>query len=136
MRVNQPVTNTEQSLFDGESIVSQTDIKGKITYVNPAFIRISGFSEEELMGAPHNIVRHPDMPPEAFSDMWQDLKQGVPWTGLVKNRCKNGDFYWVRANVTPIKDRGTVTGYLSVRIKPERKEIEQAAAAYRLFTSE
>lgn len=135
MRVNQPVTNTEQSLFDGESIVSQTDIKGKITYVNPAFIRISGFSEEELMGAPHNMVRHPDMPPEAFSDMWQDLKQGVPWTGLVKNRCKNGDFYWVRANVTPIKDRGTVTGYLSVRIKPERKEIEQAAAAYRLFTS-
>lgn len=135
MRINQPVTNTEQSLFDGESIVSQTDLKGKITYVNPAFIRLSGFSEEELIGAPHNIVRHPDMPPEAFADMWQHLKQGVPWTGLVKNRCKNGDFYWVRANVTPIKDQGRVTGYLSVRTKPERQDIEASSAAYRLFTS-
>ncbi len=135
MRNNQPVTGIEHSLRDGESIVSQTDLKGKITYVNPAFIRLSGFTEEELVGAPHNIVRHPDMPAEAFADMWHYLKQGIPWTGLVKNRCKNGDFYWVRANVTPIKEHGKVTGYLSVRTKPSRDQIEQAGKAYQLFTS-
>ncbi len=135
MRNNQPVSQIEQSLREGESIVSQTDLKGKITYVNPAFIRISGFTEAELVGAPHNIVRHPDMPAEAFADMWHYLKQGIPWTGLVKNRCKNGDFYWVRANVTPIKENGKVTGYLSVRTKPSREQIEQAGKAYQLFTS-
>lgn len=89
MRMNLPVTNIATLLQDGKSIVSKTDLKGNITYVNPYFVEVSGFSEEELMGAPQNIVRHPDMPAEAFADMWRTVKKGIPWTGLVKNRCKS-----------------------------------------------
>jgi aerotaxis receptor len=130
MRSNLPVSNKEVLLAEGESIVSKTDLKGKIVYVNPAFLRVSGFDEEELIGAPQNIVRHPDMPAEAFADLWQTLHLGEPWTGLVKNRCKNGDFYWVKANVTPVREHGKVTGYMSVRTRPERHEIDAAGKAY------
>ena len=91
MRNNQPVTNVEVKVDEHTLIVSKTDLKGMITYVNKAFIDISGFTESELIGQPHNILRHPDMPPEAYADMWRDLKDGRPWTGVVKNRCKNGD---------------------------------------------
>ncbi|RJG07421.1 PAS domain S-box protein [Noviherbaspirillum cavernae] len=131
MRNNLPVTNTEYALLDGLSIVSKTDTKGKITYVNPYFIEVSGFSEDELLGAPHNIVRHPDMPPEAFADMWETLKEGLPWTALVKNRRKNGDHYWVQANVTPVREGGRTVGYMSVRTKPSRAEVEAAEILYR-----
>ena len=93
MRNNLPITNREYVLQDREIIVSKTDLKGNITYANQDFIRISGFSEAELLGAPHNIVRHPDMPEEAFADLWQTLQAGKAWTGIVKNRCKNGDHY-------------------------------------------
>jgi aerotaxis receptor len=130
MRSNLPVTNTEYLLKDDLSIVSKTDTKGRITYVNPYFIEVSGFSEEELIGKAHNIVRHPDMPPEAFADMWDTLQKGLPWTGLVKNRCKNGDFYWVKANASPVRDGDQVTGYLSVRTKPSREEVEAAESVY------
>lgn len=133
MRINMPVSTVEHQLGEHEVIVSQTDLKGKITYANPGFIRISGYSNEELLGSPHNLVRHPDMPPEAFADMWQNLLRGVPWDGIVKNRCKNGDFYWVKANVTPIRENGRVTGFMSVRTRPSRAQIEAAEAAYRLF---
>ena len=102
MRTNLPVTNVEKLLADDSLIVTKTDLKGRITYVNRDFIEISGFSEKELLGEPHNLVRHPDMPSEAFKDLWDTMKQGRPWTGFVKNRCKNGDFYWVLANVAPI----------------------------------
>jgi len=115
MRKNLPVTGAEYPLRDGVAIISKTDLKGKITYVNPYFIEVSGFTEEELLGAPHNLVRHPDMPPEAFADLWSTLKEGIPWTGLVKNRRKDGDHYWVQANVTPVLEGGQVTGYVSVR---------------------
>jgi aerotaxis receptor len=98
MRMNMPVTGQERLLIDGKAIVSKTDLQGNITYVNPYFIEISGFEEEELLGAPQNLIRHPDMPPEAFADMWATIKGGMPWTGLVKNRSKSGDHYWVRAN--------------------------------------
>jgi PAS domain S-box-containing protein len=118
MRVNLPVTANNVELSDEKSIVSKTDLKGRIQYVNPYFLEISGFTEEELIGSPHNIVRHPDMPSEAFEDMWRVLKSGLPWTGMVKNRCKNGDYYWVVANVTPVVERGQVTGYMSVRSRP------------------
>ena len=131
MRRNLPVTDHEYPLRDGLAIVSKTDTKGRITYVNPYFIEVSGFDESELLGAPHNIVRHPDMPPEAFADLWQTLKAGLPWTGLVKNRRKNGDYYWVRANVTPVRENGQTTGYLSVRTKPSRAQVEAAEALYR-----
>lgn len=131
MRINLPVTNTEYPIDDDTLIVSTTDTKGRITYVNPTFIEVSGFSEEELIGKAHNIVRHPDVPPEAFEDLWNTLKQGLPWTGLVKNRRKNGDFYWIIANATPLVENGKVTGYLSVRTKAPRAAIEQAAPIYR-----
>ncbi|WP_256078677.1 PAS domain-containing methyl-accepting chemotaxis protein [Massilia sp. YIM B04103] len=131
MRNNLPVTNQEVELSEDQAIVSKTDLDGNIVYVNPYFMQVSGFSEEELIGAPQNIVRHPDMPPEAFADLWRSIKAGTPWTGLVKNRCKNGDFYWVKANITPIKENGRTIGYMSVRTRPEREQIASAAAAYR-----
>ena len=92
MRLNTPVTQNELVMEDGRTIVSSTDLQGNINYANPYFIEVSGFTEAELMGAPQNIVRHPDMPVEAFADLWATIRQGMPWTGMVKNRCKNGDF--------------------------------------------
>lgn len=130
MRLNLPVTNTEYPIDDDTLILSTTDTKGRITYINSTFVEVSGFSEEELIGKAHNIVRHPDVPPEAFEDLWTTLKQGLPWTGLVKNRRKNGDFYWITANATPLIENGKVTGYLSVRTKASRTEIERTAPIY------
>lgn len=130
MRLNLPITNTEYPIDDDTLIVSTTDTKGRITYVNPTFIEVSGFSEEELIGKAHNIVRHPDVPPEAFEDLWATLKQGLPWTGLVKNRRKNGDFYWITASATPLIENGKVTGYLSVRTQAPQVEIERAIPIY------
>ncbi len=133
MRINTPVTQNEIVLNDDHMIVSNTDNKGLITYVNRDFLEISGFTEAELIGKPHNLVRHPDMPPEAFQDLWDTLKAGRPWVGYVKNRCKNGDFYWVEAHAAPIWENGQVTGYMSVRRKPPRARVEAAENAYRLF---
>ncbi|KQX88108.1 methyl-accepting chemotaxis protein [Variovorax sp. Root473] len=131
MRVNLPVTDIEYELSKEEALVSRTDLKGRITYVNPAFVAASGFTPAELMGKAHNIVRHPDVPPEAFADLWRTLDQGLPWTGLIKNRRKNGDFYWVLANVTPIRHQGRVEGYMSVRSRPAREDVLAADALYR-----
>lgn len=133
MRINLPVTNNEYELDSERSIVSKTDLAGNITYVNPYFCEVSGYSPDELLGSPQNILRHPDMPSEAFADMWQTLKSGLPWTGLVKNRCKNGDYYWVKANATPIRENGKVVGYMSVRTKPARAVIEATAPIYQKF---
>ncbi|WP_050464189.1 methyl-accepting chemotaxis protein [Herbaspirillum autotrophicum] len=133
MRINMPVTNHEHQLRDTESIVSKTDLSGNISYVNPYFVEVSGFTEQELIGAPQNIVRHPDMPTEAFADLWKTLKSGMPWTGMVKNRCKNGDYYWVLANVTPIRDGGQPVGYMSVRTTPSRQQVAAAEEIYRRF---
>jgi methyl-accepting chemotaxis protein/aerotaxis receptor len=133
MRDNGPVTNHEVHLAEGELLVSKTDIGGRIIFVNKAFIDISGFPEAELMGAPHNLVRHPHMPKEAFADMWAVIKSGKPWEGFVKNRTKSGDFYWVRANVTPVVENGQITGFISIRSKPSRAQIAEAERAYELF---
>ncbi len=133
MRVNMPVTNVERHLKEGEYIVSKTDLKGRITYVNRPFLEISGFTEEELIGKAHNIVRHPDMPPPAYADLWKTLQAGKPWRGMVKNRCKNGDFYWVEANANPVWDSGKVVGYMSLRTKPSRAQVEAAERIYRQF---
>ncbi|MYM23059.1 PAS domain S-box protein [Duganella sp. FT135W] len=133
MRMNSPVTQNEYVMEDGKTIVSTTDLQGNINYANPYFIEVSGFTEEELMGAPQNIVRHPDMPVEAFADLWSTIKGGMPWTGLVKNRCKNGDFYWVLANVTPVIENGKQVGFLSVRTKPSREQVRAADSVYREF---
>ncbi len=131
MRVNLPVTENEYPLDDDTLILSTTDTKGRITYVNPTFVEVSGYPVEELIGKAHNLVRHPDMPPEAFEDLWNTLKAGQPWTGLVKNRRKNGDHYWVIGNATPLVENGNIVGYLSVRTKPSRELIEKVAPIYR-----
>ena len=133
MKINLPVTSNEIILDDAEIVMTRTDVKGIITYANQDFIKVSGFSEAELVGHNHNVVRHPDMPVEAFKDLWTNLKAGRSWTGLVKNRTKAGDFYWVEASVAPIVERGAVTGYESVRRKPARSQVEAAGNAYRLF---
>ena len=133
MRHNHPVTALEFMLDEGKAIVSKTDLRGQIVYVNPYFVEVSGFSETELIGAPHNLVRHPDMPPAAFDDLWTTLQAGLPWSGMVKNRRKNGDFYWVVANVTPVKEEGRVAGYMSVRTRPTQAQIDAAGAAYARF---
>jgi len=131
MRTNLPITHVEYVLREDEAPTSKTDIHGNIIYVNRDFINISGFSEDELLGQPHNIVRHPDMPVEAYVDLWRTLKSGKSWTGLVKNRCKNGDHYWVEANTAPIIENGKTVGYTSVRGKPTRDQVQAAEGAYR-----
>ena len=130
MRQNLPVTDVEVLLADDDLIVSRTDLKGRIVYANAAFLRISGFSEAELLGNAHNIVRHPDMPPAAFADLWATLQAGRPWVGMVKNRCKNGDYYWVRADAAPVYENGMHVGYMSVRRKPDRAQVAAAEQAY------
>ncbi len=133
MRSNLPVTQREYQFPANETLLSTTDLSSHMSYANAAFIRTSGFDADELMGQPHNLVRHPDMPGEAFADMWHSLKEGQSWTALVKNRRKNGDHYWVRANAAPMRRNGQVVGYLSVRTKPSRVEIDATETLYRRF---
>ncbi|RYF49761.1 MAG: PAS domain S-box protein [Cytophagaceae bacterium] len=133
MRINLPITSIERVIRVGESIVSKTDLQGNITYANPCFIEVSGYTETELLDAPQNIVRHPDMPAEAFADMWVTLKAGLPWTGIVKNRCKNGNYYWVKANVTPVREQGRVVGFMSVRTQATSHDISASESAYLLL---
>lgn len=133
MKINLPVTEIETPFIKGRYIVSRTDLKGIITYANDTFVDISGFSREELIGRNHNIVRHPDMLPGAFAWLWDTLKEGRPWRGIVKNRCKDGNFYWVDALAVPVlKDNKTI-GYMSVRTEPTRQQIADAEALYKLL---
>ena len=113
-----------------EQLVSTTDLRGVITYANDHFCRVAGYSRAELIGQHHNMVRHPDMPKAAFADLWARLKEGKPWRGMVKNRCKDGRYYWVDAYVTPIYENGKISGYQSVRCKPEPQLKQVAAQAY------
>ncbi len=130
MKINLPVTQNEHVLDDGAVLVSTTNLKGIITSTNPDFEAASGYSRDELVGRSHNVVRHPDMPPEAFADLWQHLKAGRPWMGIVKNRCKNGDHYWVDAFVAPMYENGQVVAYQSVRVKPDRQRVARAERLY------
>lgn len=133
MRTNLPITQRAYDYPDDMTLMSTTDLESHLTYANAAFIEVSGFEREELMSQPHNMVRHPDMPVEAFADMWKTLKAGQSWSALVKNRRKNGDHYWVRANATPVMRQGRHVGYMSVRTKPSPAEVEQAERLYRDF---
>ncbi len=133
MRINEPVTQREYDFPADATLMSTTDPSSRIAYANEAFIQVSGFERDEILGQPHNMVRHPDMPKEAFADMWATLKAGESWTALVKNRRKDGDHYWVRANATPVMRNGQLNGYMSVRTKPTREEIAEAEALYRDF---
>lgn len=132
----QPSTR-EQVMREGDFIVSKTDLKGQITYGNRIFIEFSGFSEEELLGAPHNLIRHPDMPRGVFKFLWDTLAQKKECFAYVKNMAKDGSFYWVFANVTPDFDsNGQVTGYLSVRRAPKRSAIETLTGVYKMMLIE
>jgi len=130
MKNNQPITQNEVHFSENDKLVSTTDLKGIITSASPAFIRISGFSEQELLGQSHNIVRHPDMPPQAFRSLWSTVKAGRTWNGRVKNRCKNGDYYWVDAHVSPVFNDGHIVGYRSLRFKPSRAQVDEASKLY------
>ncbi|MGB5826688.1 MAG: PAS domain-containing methyl-accepting chemotaxis protein [Pseudomonas mandelii] len=131
MRNNQPVTQREVALGPQQKLISTTDSRGVITYCNDAFVDISGFNKSDLIGAPQNIVRHPDVPSAIFAHMWSALKQGNPWMGIIKNRSRNGDHYWVNAYVTPIFEESQVVGYESVRVKPSIEQIRRAEALYK-----
>jgi aerotaxis receptor len=130
MRTNLPVTQKELEFSAGQRLISATDLHGKLTYCNDEFVAVSGYSREQLLGSPHNIVRHPDMPSAVFAHMWSYLKEGKSWMGVVKNRCCNGDHYWVNAYVTPIFSQGVLTGYESVRVKPDRDQVQRAVQLY------
>jgi len=133
MLQGQTVTQHEHRFDPGWTLQSTTDEAGHIRYANAAFIEVSGYNNEELYAQPHRLVRHPDMPAEAFSDMWRTIRRGLSWTALVKNRRKNGDHYWVRANATPMVRDGRTVGYISVRIAPDTQEVAQAEQVYRRF---
>ena len=130
MRLNMPISGRERSFPANQRLISATDTRGIITYCNDAFVEVSGYSREELIGSPHNLVRHPHMPAAVFDHMWDYLKAGKSWMGVVQNRCKNGDHYWVSAYVTPILDGGEVVGYESVREFPQLDQVRRASALY------
>lgn len=130
MKKNLPITNSSIELEEGVELISTTNAKGIITSVNGEFEKICGFTEKELLGENHNIVRHPDMPPAAFADLWSHLKRGEHWMGLVKNRCKNGDHYWADAYISPIQNNGKIVSCESVRVKPSEELVDRAEYLY------
>ena len=134
-RMAVPTNGMERLLDPRVPIVTKTDLKGRITYANPAFVEISGFTHDELIGQPHNVVRHPDMPRDAFKDLWDTGKRNEPWKGLVKNRCKDGGYYWVDAYVTPLTQNGEKIGYMSVRSKPGDTQKAEAEALYKAINA-
>ena len=129
-------TENELPYPDGKLIVSRVDLDGIITHANDAFVDISGYSRDELIGAPHHILRHPQMPKAAFKDLWQTVETGKKWHGYVKNLCKDGSYYWVYATAVPNIRHGETVGYTSVRRKPSRSKIAQAEALYRKMLEE
>jgi methyl-accepting chemotaxis protein/aerotaxis receptor len=123
-------SSNERTFSQSEQLVSTTDLEGRITYANSEFCNVAGYTLEELVGQHHNIVRHPSMPKAAFADLWSKLKHQDSWRGMVKNKCKNGDYYWVDAYVTPLYDNGQLTGYQSVRTRPTLEQKQKAQQLY------
>ncbi|MCD8475714.1 MAG: methyl-accepting chemotaxis protein [Shewanella fodinae] len=130
MRVNQPVNQKEKQLSETSILLSTTDLQGTIKYVNKDFVDVSEFTEDELRGQPHNLVRHPDMPPAAFEGLWRRVKSGKPWIGIVKNRTKSGGHYWVNAYVSPVMENGKLHEFQSVRHSASREQIASASKIY------
>ncbi|SDT96992.1 methyl-accepting chemotaxis protein [Halopseudomonas salegens] len=135
MRKNLPVSGQEKTFAADQRLISATDPRGEIQYCNDEFEAVSGFSRQELIGSPHNLVRHPDMPPAVYEQMWACLKAGKCWMGIVKNRCKNGDHYWVEAYVTPVMEGGQIIGFESVRTQPDRERVERAERVYQAINA-
>ncbi|MCH8499484.1 MAG: methyl-accepting chemotaxis protein [Marinobacter sp.] len=131
MRKTGPVTQQELDYPSDFNLITTTDLDSRITAANQEFLEVAGYQLHELMGQPHNMIRHPDMPQQAFANLWQSIEQGNCWRGLVKNRCKNGDHYWVDAFVTPIRKQGRVVEYQSVRVRPDRAQVARAETVYR-----
>ncbi|EHT6762023.1 PAS domain-containing protein [Escherichia coli] len=129
------VTQQNTPLADDTTLMSTTDLQSYITHANDTFVQVSGFTLQELQGQPHNMVRHPDMPKAAFADMWFTLKKGEPWSGIVKNRRKNGDHYWVRANAVPMVREGKISGYMSIRTRATDEEIAAVEPLYKALNS-
>ncbi len=134
MSARPPVTQHEFLLDDETTLMSTTDLQSNMTHANDTFVHVSGYQLHELIGVPHNLVRHPDMPKAAFADMWFTLQQGEPWTGIVKNRRKNGDHYWVRANAVPVVRHGKITGYMSIRTKATPQEVAGVEPLYKALS--
>lgn len=131
MKYSVQPTSVEKIMREDDFIVSKTDIKGRITYANRIFIEYSGYTERELLHAPHNIIRHPDMPRGVFHLLWNTIQSGSEICAYVKNMSKDGSFYWVFANVTPVRDADeTITGFYSVRRKPNREALEKIIPLY------
>ncbi len=131
MKVNLPVTDHEYDYDPSLKLISTTDVRGIITHANEAFWDVSGYEQDELLHHNHNVIRHPDMPEQVFKDMWERIKEGYPWEGVIKNRRKNGDYYWVYAYVTAVYSQGEMIGFQSVRTHPTREQVAEAEAYYR-----
>ncbi|RYA23368.1 PAS sensor domain-containing protein [Malaciobacter halophilus] len=129
------ILNTEKNLSKNTMIVSETDAKGNITYANNDFCKIAGFTKDELIGQPHNILRHSDMPKIAFKELWEYVQNGKTWNGIVKNRCKNDDYYWVNATVYPVQ-KAEGKRYISVRVKSTQEEVQNAIKLYKKLKQE
>lgn len=129
--ITRPEPIDEEVLFDGRSLISETDLKGNITFVNRKFVEMTGYSKEEAIGEPHNILRHPDMPKSAFEQMWKVIKEGKTWEGYVKNLRKDGKYYWVVVTIVPKKDEnGNVVGYIASRKMPDRAKLKAIINQY------
>jgi aerotaxis receptor len=130
--MNQSINKNEEVVLDKDTIIaSQTDKSGCIIYANDDFCKISGYTKDELIGRPHNINRHPDMPSQAFYDLWKTIQDGRVWNGIVKNLAKDGSYYWVNATIYPSTTPDGDTRYISVRVKPTTQEIEDAQTLYK-----
>ena len=130
-QMTRPEPIDQEVLFDGRSLISETDLKGVITYVNRKFVEMSGYSKEEAIGQPHSMLRHPDMPKAAFEQMWSTIKSGTNWEGYVKNLRKDGKYYWVIVNILPkFDDNGEITGYIASRKVPDRTQLKKTEETY------
>jgi len=130
--MERPEAIDEEFLFEGRAIISETDTKGVITFANRKFCEIAGYTPAELKGQPHNIIRHPDMPKAAFAQMWETIKSGQSWNGIVKNLRKDGLYYWVETEISPVRDdEGNITGYIAARKPASRKNIDEVAQTYK-----
>ncbi len=135
--MQKPAPVDEEYLFEGRKIVSETDTRGMITYANRQFCNVSGYMLNELLDQPHNIIRHPEMPKVAFEQMWQDIKRGKEWQGIVKNLRKDGRYYWVETHIKPTyDDNGNIIGFLAARSAPERKNIDEVITHYQKLLEE